>query len=122
MDDYFCYVCLHDHRTGSEVFRDHRRYSTDGGAATDGLTTHLEAFYLQTKGIAAALKILGFDEVRIHPPRFGEGWPPLREIEARYRGLAKANHPDASGDARAFHRVQWAMAVIRRYRPPQPGD
>ena len=65
-----------------------------------------------------ALATLGFERVRIHPPRFGRGWPARAKIESRFRALAKRYHPDAGGDPDEFRRVQWAVEVLRRYRPP----
>ncbi|HLE46158.1 MAG TPA: hypothetical protein VI915_04135, partial [Thermoplasmata archaeon] len=80
--------------------------------------SRIREFYLQTRGVQAALAILGFEGVRIQPPRFGRGWPARSEIEARFRALAKRHHPDAGGDPDEFRRVQWAVEVLRRYRPP----
>lgn len=116
-DRYFCFACDQDHRTDSAVGADHRRYSIEGGHATGGVFDDLREFYLQTKGIETAFRILGFDAVRIHPPRFGRGWPSREAVERAFRQRAKACHPDAGGDPREFRKVQWAVQVLRRYRP-----
>src|SRR3990172_8004609 len=75
-------------------------------------------------GVQVALATLGFERVRIHPPRFGRGWPARAKIESRFRALAKRYHPDAGGGPDGgggpdeFRRVKWAVEVLRRYRPP----
>lgn len=117
-DRYFCFGCGRDHRPDSAVGRDHRRYSIEGGHDRDGIFEDLREFYLQTKGIATALRILGFEDVRIHPPRFGKGWPSEDRIERAYRERAKRLHPDSGGDAHEFRKLRWAVEVLRRYRPP----
>ncbi|HYT17747.1 MAG TPA: hypothetical protein VEO18_05800, partial [Thermoplasmata archaeon] len=66
----------------------------------------------------AAFRILGFEDVRVHPPRFGRGWPSRAAIEGAYRERARRHHPDAGGDPREFRKLQWAIEVLRRYRPP----
>ncbi len=95
----------------------HRRYSIEGGHDTGGIFDDLREFYLQTKGIQTALEILGFRAVTIHPPRFGRGWPSREAVERAYRERAKRLHPDAGGDAHEFRKLQWAVEVLRRYRP-----
>lgn len=115
---FYCYACLRSHEKDSEIGRDHRRYDIDADAATSMAQAHLREFYLQTKGIAAALTILGFEGVRIHPPRFGQGWPTREAIERRFRDLVRRHHPDAGGDPDEFRRIRWAIGVLRRYRPP----
>jgi hypothetical protein len=116
-DRFFCFACGRDHRTGSAIGEGHRRYSIEGGHETGGLFDELREFYLQTKGIAAALRILGFDSVQIHPPRFGRGWPSRAEVEKAFRERARRCHPDVGGDPREFRKVQWAVQILRRYRP-----
>ncbi len=116
-DRYFCFACGRDHRTGSAVGEGHRRYSIEGGHESGGLFDTLREFYLQTKGIDAAFRILGFDSVRIQPPRFGRGWPACEAIERAFRERAKRLHPDVGGDPHEFRKVQWAIEVLRRYRP-----
>ncbi len=98
--------------------RNHRRFSIEGGHESGGVFSDLREFYLQTKGIGTALRILGFDDVRIQPPRFGRGWPSRAAIEKAYRDRAKRHHPDSGGDPREFRKVRWAIEVLRRYRPP----
>ena len=115
---FFCFACGRDHRTGTAIARDHKRYSIEGGHESGGIFSDLREFYLQTKGIEAAFRILGFEDVRVHPPRFGRGWPSRTEIERAYRDRARRDHPDAGGDPREFRKVQWAIEVLRRYRPP----
>ena len=117
-DRFFCFACGRDHRPDSDVGRDHRRYSIEGGYDRGGIFEDLREFYVQTKGIASALRILGFGGVRIHPPRFGRGWPSEAAVEKAYRERAKHLHPDAGGDAHEFRKLQWAVEVLRRYRPP----
>ena len=117
-DRFFCFACGRDHRIGSDIARDHKRYSIEGGHESGGIFSDLREFYLQTKGIAAAFRILGFENVRVHPPRFGRGWPSPAAIEKAYRVQAKRHHPDAGGDPHEFRKVQWAIEVLRRYRPP----
>lgn len=119
-DGYFCFACGRDHRTGSAVGESHRRYSIEGGHESGGIFDALREFYLQTKGIDAAFRILGFDSVRIRPSRFGRGWPPRDAIERAFREHAKRVHPDAGGDPHEFRKVQWAVQVLRRYRPRDP--
>jgi hypothetical protein len=117
-DRFFCFACGRDHRLGTAVGRDHKRYSIEGGHESGGIFSDLREFYLQTKGIEAALRILGFEGVRVHPPRFGRGWPALASIETAYRTRARRFHPDTGGDPHEFRKVQWAIEVLRRYRPP----
>ena len=114
---FFCFACGRDHRAGSAVGEDHRRYSIEGGQDRGALFDDLREFYLQTKGIDAAFRILGFESVRIHPPRFGRGWPSQDAVERAYRERVKRLHPDAGGDPREFRKAQWAVEVLRRYRP-----
>ncbi len=116
-DRFFCFACGHDHHAGSSVGEGHRRFSIEGGHESGGLFDDLREFYLQTKGIEAAFRILGFGSVRIHPPRFGRGWPSRDAIEKAFRQKAKAHHPDAGGDPHEFRKVQWAVEILRRYRP-----
>ena len=118
MDRYFCFACGQDHRPDSDVGRDHRRYSIEGGHDTGGIFDDLREFYVQTKGIRAALRILGFEDVTIHPPRFGRGWPTRAAIEQAFRERVRTAHPDAGGDPEEFRRLRWAVEVLRRYRPP----
>jgi hypothetical protein len=115
---FFCFACGRDHRLESSIGRDHRRYSIEGGYDRGGIFENLREFYVQTKGIATALRVLGFDAVRIHPPRFGRGWPSEAAIEKAYRERAKRLHPDVGGDAHEFRKLRWAVEVLRRYRPP----
>ena len=116
-DRFFCFACGHDHRGGTAIARDHKRYSIEGGHESGGIFSDLREFYLQTKGIRAALRILGLGDVRIHPPRFGRGWPSEAAIEAAYRMQVRRFHPDRGGDPYEFRKVQWAIDVLRRYRP-----
>ena len=116
-DRFFCFSCARDHRTDSGVGRAHRRYSIEGGHEAGGVFDYLREFYVQTKGIEAAFRILGFDSVRIQPPRFGHGWPSRDAVETAFRRRAKQHHPDAGGDPHEFRKVQWAVEVLRRYRP-----
>lgn len=118
-DRFFCFACGRDHRTRSAIGEGHRRYSIEGGHETGGVFDDLREFYLQTKGIDAAFRILGFGSVRIHPPRFGRGWPSRAEIEKAFRERARHLHPDVGGDPHEFRKVQWAVAVLRRYRPSE---
>lgn len=118
-DAYFCFACARDHRPTSAVGRDHRRYGIEGGHETGGLFRDLREFYVQTKGIRTALRILGFD-ADIVPPRFGRGWPSPEAVEKAFRERARRAHPDAGGDPREFRKVEWAVEVLRRYRPPGP--
>ena len=117
-DRFFCFACGRDHRTGTSIARDHKRYSIEGGYESGGIFSDLREFYVQTKGIEAAFRILGFADVRVNPPRFGRGWPSRAAIERAYRDRARRHHPDAGGDPREFRKVQWAVEVLRRYRPP----
>ena len=117
-ETYFCVACGRAHRTESAVGRDHRRYAIEGGHDRDGIFEDLREFYVQTKGIAAAFRILGFDDVRIHPPRYGRGWPSREAVERAFRERAKRLHPDQGGDADEFRKIAWAVEVLRRYRPP----
>ena len=117
-DRFFCFACGRDHRAGSEIARDHKRYSIEGGHESGGIFSDLREFYLQTKGIAAAFRILSLENVKVHPPRFGRGWPSPAAIEKAYRVQALKHHPDAGGDPHEFRKVQWAIEVLRRYRPP----
>jgi len=116
-DRVFCVACDRDHRTDSAVGANHRRYSIEGGHESGGIFDDLREFYLQTKGIETAFRILGFDAVRIHPPRFGRGWPSREAVERAFRQRARQHHPDAGGDSDEFRKVQWAVEVLRRYRP-----
>jgi len=118
-DSFFCFACDRDHRAGTAIAKDHKRYSIEGGHESGGIFSDLREFYLQTKGIAAAFRILGFEDVRVHPPRFGRGWPSSEAIEKAYRVRARRHHPDTGGDPNEFRKVQWAIEVLRRYRPPQ---
>src|SRR3989454_12328660 len=118
-ETFFCYVCNRRHEAASATGRSHARYDIDADASTSAVQAHIREFYLQTKGVQAALRILGFEGVRIHPPRFGRGWPPREDVERRYRGLVKRHHPDAGGDPEEFRRIQWAVEVLRRDRPPE---
>ena len=117
-DRFFCFACGRDHRAGSDIARDHKRYSIEGGHESGGIFSDLREFYLQTKGIAAAFRILGLENVKVHPPRFGRGWPSVAAIEKAYRVQARRYHPDAGGDPYEFRKVQWAIEMLRRYRPP----
>ncbi len=114
---YFCYACIRRHEPDSVVGRDHARYNINADASQTPLQADLREFYLQTKGIRAALRILGFEDARIEPPRFGHGWPTPEAIDARYRVLARQLHPDVGGDPDEFRKVQWAVEVLRKYRP-----
>jgi len=118
-ETYYCYVCLHRHEADSAIGRSHARFDIEADASTSALQSHIREFYLQTRGVQAALRILGIEGVRIHPPRFGRGWPPKEEVERRYRDLVKRAHPDAGGDPEEFRRIQWAIEILRRYRPPE---
>ena len=116
-ETFFCYVCNRRHEAASATGRSHARYDIDADASTSAVQAHIREFYLQTKGVQAALRILGFADVRIHPPRFGSGWPQREEVEHRFRALVKRHHPDAGGDADEFRRIHWAVEILRRYRP-----
>lgn len=116
-DGFFCFACGRDHRPGSAIGEGHRRYSIEGGHESGGIFDDLREFYLQTKGIETAFRLLGFDRVRIQPPRFGRGWPSREAIEGAFRERAKRLHPDAGGDAQEFRKIQWAVETLRRYRP-----
>jgi hypothetical protein len=116
-DRFFCFACGRDHRSASDIGRDHRRYAIDGGHDTGGIFRDLREFYVQTKGISTALRLLGFDAT-IHPPRFGRGWPSRDAIEKAFRERAKRFHPDRGGDPDEFRKIEWAVEVLRRYRPP----
>ena len=116
-DRFFCFACGHDHRSGTAIARGHARYSIEGGHESGGIFSDLREFYLQTKGIEAAFRILGFEDVRVHPPRFGRGWPSRAAVEQAYRGQARRHHPDRGGDPDEFRKVQWAIGILRRYRP-----
>src|SRR5207245_8617488 len=111
-------ACLHRHAKASAIGRGHARFDIEADASTSALQSHIREFYLQTRGVQAALRILGIEGVRIHPPRFGKGWPARDEVERRYRDLVKRTHPDAGGDPEEFRRIQWAIEILRRYRPP----
>src|SRR2546427_65354 len=115
---YYCYACLHRHETGSATGREHARFDIEADTSTSAMQSHIREFYLQTRGVQAALRILGIEGVRIHPPRFGKGWPARDEVERRYRDLVKRTHPDAGGDPEEFRRIQWAIEILRRYPPP----
>ena len=121
-DAFFCYACLRRHSPESAIGRDHARYDIDADASQSALQSDLREFYLQTVGIHAALRILGFEDVRIEPPQFGRGWPDRGALEARYRALARRLHPDIGGDPEEFRRVQWAIEVLRKYRPRKDDD
>jgi hypothetical protein len=116
-DRFFCFACGRDHRGGTVIARDHKRYSIEGGHESDGIFSDLREFYLQTKGIDAAFRILGFEPGLVHPPRFGRGWPSRAAIERAYRDRARRYHPDTGGDPREFRKIQWAVELLRRYRP-----
>ncbi len=116
---FFCFACGRDHREGTAIARNHKRYSIEGGHESGGIFSDLREFYLQTKGIATAFRILGFENVRVHPPRFGRGWPSRAVVERAYRDRARRLHPDAGGNPREFRKVQWAVEVLRRYRPAE---
>jgi DnaJ domain len=116
-DRFFCFACGRDHRSGTAIGRDHKRYSAEGGHESGGIFSDLREFYLQTKGIEAAFRILGLGTVRIQPPRFGRGWPSEAAIEKAYRKQAQRFHPDRGGDPHEFRKVQWAIEILRRYRP-----
>lgn len=118
-ESFFCYACSRRHERESGIGRDHARYDIEADAAQSPTQSHIREFYLQTAGIRAALRILGFGDVHIQPPRFGRGWPDRAAVEARYRALAKPSHPDAGGDPEEFRKVQWAIEVVRKYRPPE---
>jgi hypothetical protein len=47
---------------------------------------------------------------------------PLRVAEAAFRGLSKVYHPDHDGSEEQFCAIADAIAVIRRYLSPIPGD
>lgn len=47
---------------------------------------------------------------------------PLCVAEASYKALARYYHPDHGGDTQDFYRVTDAIAIIRSYLDPQPGD
>src|SRR5213592_5155640 len=49
-DRFFCFACGRDHRAGSDIARDHKRYSIEGGHESGGIFSDLWEFYLQTKG------------------------------------------------------------------------
>ncbi len=116
-DRFFCFACGRDHRVDSTVGEGHRRFSIEGGHESGGIFDDLREFYLQTKGIETAFRILGFDSVRIHPPRFGRGWPSRDAIEKAFRQKVKLHHPDTGGDPHEFRKAQWAVELLRRYRP-----
>ncbi len=116
-DRFFCFACGRDHHADSALGEGHRRYSIEGGHESGGVFDDLREFYLQTKGIDAAFRILGFETVQIHPPRFGRGWPSRESVEKAFRRKAKEHHPDAGGDPREFRKIQWAVELLRRYRP-----
>src|SRR2546427_455330 len=80
---YSCYACLHRHETGSATGREHARFDIEADTSTSAMQSHILEFYLQTRGVQAALRILGIEGVRIHPPRFGKGWPAWNEVERR---------------------------------------
>lgn len=116
-DRFYCFACDRDHRADSTIGASHRRYSIEGGHETGGIFDDLREFYLQTKGIDAAFRILGFASLRIQPPRFGHGWPPRETIEKAYRDRIRRLHPDVGGDPQEFRKVRWAVETLRRYRP-----
>src|SRR2546427_1920334 len=118
-ETFYCYACLRRHATGSAIGRSHARFDIEADASTSALQSHIREFYLQTRGVQAALRILGIDGVRIHPPRFGKGWPPKDEVERRDPDLVKRAHPDAGRGPEEFRRIQWAIEILRRYRPPE---
>jgi hypothetical protein len=45
---------------------------------------------------------------------------PLCVAEAAFRALSKYYHPDRGGDPQEFHRVNDAIAVVRKYLDPRP--
>ena len=118
-ETFYCYACLRRHDAGSAIGGSHARFDIEADASTSAVQSHIREFYLQTKGVQAAFTILGFEGVRIHPPRFGRGWPSREDVEQRYRDRVKRAHPDAGGDPEEFRRVQWAVEVLRKYRPPE---
>src|SRR2546428_4769074 len=113
-ETFYCYACLPRHETGSAIGRGHARFDIEADASTSALQSHIREFYLQTRGVQAALRILGIEGVRIHPPRFGRGWPPKEEVERRYRDLVKRAHPDAGGGPQGVPRVPMAIEIPRR--------
>jgi len=117
-ETYYCFACLRRHEKDSAVGRSHERYDIEAEVSTSATQGHLREFYLQTKGIVAALQILGFENVRIRPARFGKGWPSKQAIERRFRVLVRRHHPDAGGDPEEFRKIEWAVEVLRKYRPP----
>ena len=117
-ETYYCFACLRRHEKDSAVGRGHERYDIEADLSTSATQGHLREFYLQTKGIVAALQILGFENVRIRPARFGKGWPSKQAIERRFRVLVRRHHPDAGGDPEEFRKIEWAVEVLRKYRPP----
>src|SRR5437870_2893161 len=102
-ETFYCYACLRRHAKASAIGRGHARFDIEADASTSALQSHIREFSLQTRGVQAALRILGIEGVRIHPPRFGRGWPPKEEVERRYRDLVKHAHPDAGGRHRGLH-------------------
>lgn len=42
------------------------------------------------------------------------------DVERAFRRAVRAHHPDVGGDARAFHRVAEARAVLLHPPPPRP--
>jgi len=116
-DRFFCFACGRDHRPDSLIGRGHKRYSIEGGHETGGVFSDLREFYVQTKGIDAALAILGFEAVRIRPHRFGRDWPSEPQIERAFQERAKTAHPDRGGESHEFRKLRWAVEVLRRYRP-----
>src|SRR5207247_11369232 len=105
-------------RVGSDVAPHQKPDSIEGGQHRGGVLSDPPEVYRQTKGIAAASRILGLENVKVHPRRLGRGWPSPAAIEKAYRVQALKHHPDAGGDPHEFRKVQWAIEVLRRYRPP----
>src|SRR2546421_9917939 len=98
MDRFFCFACGRDHRGGTAIARDHKRYSIEGGHESGGIFSDLRECYLQTKGIVAALRILRLENVKVHPPRFCRRWPSPAAIDKAYRRQARGRPPDTGGD------------------------
>src|SRR2546428_10277477 len=94
-ETFYCYACLRRHATGSAIGRSHARFDIEADASTSALQSHIREFYLQTRGVQAALRILGIEGVRIHPPRFGKSWPPKDEVERRCPGPLNHAQPAA---------------------------
>src|SRR2546423_15479781 len=89
-DRFFCFACGRDHRVGGDIARDHKRYSIEGGHESGGIFSDLREFYLQTKGIPAAFRLLGLANSRGPPPRFRRGWAPPAGAPNARRGPGPA--------------------------------